>query len=548
MHLRKSKAGLRALFLLWFYCLSNLGLVAQRPQLGPGPEAQHPLSTLVTIFVSEFRFTGNTVFSGEQLSKVVTNWTHRVIGSDGLEDARRALTLYYVNHGYISSGAVVDDQPVKNGVITFRIVEGKLSEVHVHPTNNWLRPGYIRSRVLLGAGPPLNMSRLQERLLMLRDNPNVARINAELGPGTAPGESILNVQLREKSPWRLAFEVRDDRPPSVGESIMEVQASHQDLTGHSDPLEVRWGIVDFGNNTAKFSSLDDFGVAYGLPLTARDTALRLSYDRNNYAVIQEPFNSLGIESETESFLVALRQPLYRTPSRELAVMIEGNWRQSRSFLSGQPFSFSPGAVEGEQTVSVLRFVQEYIDRGQQQVLALRSSLNIGLDVLDATRNETHPDGRFISWLGQAQYARRLADTANQLILSTSFQWADNPLLALEQFSFGGPNTVRGYEQNQLVRDMGLIGTVEFRIPVIFSRGETPVVQLAPFADAGTGWNVDRRTPSPSDIMSAGIGILWTPGRRFSAQLYWGYAFRDLNQGRSNLQDFGLNFKLRVLAF
>jgi len=54
-------------------------------------------------------------------------YTNREITSEELEDARRAVTVYYISHGYINSGAVIPDQTPDNGVITIRIVEGALS-------------------------------------------------------------------------------------------------------------------------------------------------------------------------------------------------------------------------------------------------------------------------------------------------------------------------------------------------------------------------------------------------------------------------------------
>ena len=41
----------------------------------------------------------------------------------------------------------------------------------------------------------------------------------------------------------------------------------------------------------------------------------------------------------------------------------------------------------------------------------------------------------------------------------------DPLLSLERFSLGGADTVRGYRQNQVVSDNGLLGGFELQIPV-----------------------------------------------------------------------------------
>ena len=86
------------------------------------------------------------------------------------------------------------------------------------------------------------------------------------------------------------------------------------------------------------------------------------------------------------------------------------------------------------------------------------------------------------------------------------QWTDEPLLALEQFSVGGFETVRGYLENQLVRDRGIVSSVEFRVPVLFNKAGAGIVQLAPFFDFGGAWNVEG-SPSPTSIYSIGVGLL-----------------------------------------
>lgn len=510
--------------------------------------AEQPLSQVTNVFVREFRFTGNKAVKSPDLAKVVSSYTNRVINLGDLEEARRAVSLQYVNHGYINSGAVLDDQQVKEGIVTLRIVEGRLSEIRVHPTNNWLSANYVRDRLSLAAGTPLNMPRLEESLLMLRDNPNVARVNAELMPGAAPGDGILDVLVAERNPWHVAFEARNDRPPSVGGEIMEMLVSHQNVTGHSDPLEVHWGLIQRARNGVEASGLDNLGASYRFAVTPYDTTLQLSYNRNNFAVLEEPFNALAIHSQSQSAGLVLRHPFIHTPSREFAVSLGVDRKSSESFLLGVPFSFSPGAVNGKITATTAHFVQEYVERSQAQVLSFRSSINVGVKALGATDNGTSRDSSYVGWVGQAQYVRRLDERGDQLILSASGQWADDPLLSPEQFSIGGSSTVRGYRENQIVRDMGFIGTVELRFPVLYNKEGAASLQLAPFFDLGKGWNVRQPTPDPGDIASLGIGLLCTPNEKINAQIYWGHAFKDLNPGHHDLQDLGIHFRLRVALF
>lgn len=248
--------------------------------------------------------------------------------------------------------------------------------------------------------------------------------------------------------------------------------------------------------------------------------------------------------------VVLRQPFFQTSNREAAVSIGFDHRRNESTLLGQSFNLSPGAVDGEMTVSVLRLAQEWTQRGQEHVLGLRSTFNFGLDVLEATDSPVsgEPNGRYFSWVGQGQYLQRLFHTQNLLVLRVTGQWTAEPLLGLEQLSVGGMESVRGYRENQLVRDTGISSTVEVRIPVVFDRSGAGIVHLAPFFDAGGAWNV-RGASDPALISSVGIGLLATPCRHVAAELYWGHPLRDFDPvDDRSAQDLGLHFRLNVSAF
>jgi hemolysin activation/secretion protein len=541
---RRSWLLICGLVLLTFH-VEGQELATPPLQLPVGPAK---LASVPRLYVREFRFEGNKVFSSQELAKVTAGYVGREISSLELEDARRAVTEYYVSHGYIDSGAVLPDQSPQDGVVIIRITEGTLSAMRI-TGNKWLRESYIRDRLQRWSGPPLNMNDLKEGLQLLRQNPNIAQVNAELRPDVSPGASILDVRVKDESPFRLGLQVDNDRPPSVGAEEILLLAGDTSLTGHSDPLDVSYGIAEGGEQGFKFSDFNDVSASYLIPLTIYDTTLRIYGSKNDYSVIEEPFNPLDITSESYRAGVTLRQPLYETSARELALAVTFEREHSKSFLLGIPFDVTPGSVNGIDDISALRIIQEWIDRSQKQVLALRSTFSVGLDAFDVTDDGTDRNAKFFTWVGQAQYVRRLFNTPNQLVLRVNGQATPRPLLALEQFTLGGADSVRGYLVNQIVRDDGVFSSVELRVPVVFNRLGAPIVQFAPFFDFGGAWNVGSSTPDPTTISSAGAGVLITPNQHLNAQLYWGYAFRKIaNPNNDDPQDIGITFKVSYVAF
>jgi hemolysin activation/secretion protein len=516
--------------------------------------------------VKEFRITGNHAFSSGTLLKVLEKYSNREINAEDIEQARQDLTLFYINKGYVNSGAILPDQDGKDGIITFQIVEGRLTAIRVKG-NFWFRSWWLRNEIRRSAGRPLNFNKLKEGLQLLRQNPTISRINAELRPGGIPGESILDVDIKDSQPFRFAIEFNNKRPPSVGAEIINAHATDLNVTGHNDVLDVVYGIAHSNSGRSfedfDFSGIENIDGSYTFPITPWATTAQIHGSRSDTSVIEEPFTTLNIKSRLEEYGATIRQPLYETLTNEFAVSVTGDKRRDKTLLLGQPFSLSPGAVNGVTSDFVVRIAQEFVNRSQLHVLALRSTFNVGLDAFHATISGLEPDGRFFYWLGQGQYVRRLWNTDNLLVLRLNGQFSDSPLFNLEQFVLGGSDTVRGYRENQILRDNGVFGSIEVRVPVLYAKGHVPVLSVAPFFDVGSGWNtlsnnlsttVPGSAASSSDnlmetLESAGVGLILNATKHAHAELYWGYGFnRSLIPQQRNLQDYGIHFAVTINAF
>jgi hemolysin activation/secretion protein len=194
------------------------------------------------------------------------------------------------------------------------------------------------------------------------------------------------------------------------------------------------------------------------------------------------------------------------------------------------------------SVTVMRIGQEWILRSTEQVFAARSVFNIGIDALDATINQNAPDGRFFSWLGQLQWARHIG--SGQLIFRSDVQLTDDPLLPIEKFQIGGANSVRGYRENQIVRDWGFSSSLEYRHPVFNGFFGQNKFFVAPFADVGGVWNVDDETTVANDLLvSVGLGVIWEPHRRVHTHVYWGKGLINVHNPENDPQDYGFHFKV-----
>jgi hemolysin activation/secretion protein len=499
------------------------------------------LSEPARVLVRRVRIIGNTVLPEDVISSITAPFLGRELDFNDLEAMRYRLTQAYVDRGYINSGAVLPDQTVEDGVVTFRIVEGRLTGIDVTGTD-WLSPGYVRNRLERGTGPPLNLAAMEQKIQLLLQDPNIAQINAELVPGVAPGEARLRTNVTESKMYSLVASIANDEPPNVGSVLGELNGVVRDISGWGDALTLRYG---------RTAGVNEGGFSWSIPVTAADTTVAVKWDYNGAGVISDAFSGLNISSTTTTYGIAVIQPVYRTPERALTLSIALDNRASDTFLLGEPFSFSPGYVDGHARATILRWSVDWVDRKAEQALALRSTVSHGLPVFGATNSAQQPNADFTSWLGQAQYVQAFGTT--QIVTRGTLQLSTAPLFPFEQIALGGPTTIRGYPVNTVVSDNGALFSLEARIPILRMplpslAADDAVLRLAPFFDYGSGWNTHRPTFGPGTLSSLGIGLLFDVGDNLSAQLYYGHGLRRLQGLGNSLQEDGIYFRVAKSLF
>jgi hemolysin activation/secretion protein len=332
----------------------------------PQPSEGAPLGQAPRFALRDVGILGNTVLDEAAIRGVVDPYLGKPVSTADLEEIRRQLTLLYVNRGYINSGVLIPDQNVVNGVVAFRVVEGRVSDIEVTGTDHF-DPEYFRSRPARGTEPPFNVENLGREQQMLQ-NPLVKRLNLELLPGLEPGEARLHADVLEGSRYSLNAQIADDQSPTVGAVRGQLQGSFANILGYGDVLAAQYG---------RSEGLNDGYVGYSLPIASDDTRLSLRYDKNGVVVITPELNPLNAISSFSSVGVGPSRPMYRTPEQTFTVGVSFERRQQQTFLLGMPFPFTAGAEPNGKTVATpVRLYQDWLERDAEHAFAARSTLSL----------------------------------------------------------------------------------------------------------------------------------------------------------------------------
>ncbi len=512
------------------------------PQKAPtSPSPKFPLNNnSESITVKKFEVIGSSVFSDRDLEEITKPYLNQSISIVELLQIRTKITKLYLDRGYITSGAYLPEQDLQKGIVKIQVVEGGLAEIKVTGLSR-LNEDYIKSRLAIATGKPLNRNRLLEALQLLQINPLIENISANLSPSLQAGLNDLEVKVTESPTFSLPITFDNSRTPSVGSERRQIQLNEANLTGLGDRLSLLYSNTN-GSNA--------FDVSYTIPFNPYNGTIGLSFGTSSSNVIEPPFNILDITSNSRNYELTLRQPVFQNAAQDLALGMSLNHRQSSaSLLSGLiPFPSLGADADGQTRVTALRFFQEYVQRSAEEVFAARSQISLGLNAFGSTINLTAPDSQFVSWRGQTQYVRLLAPET-LLLLRTDLQLSDRPLLSQEQISFGGQDNLRGYRQDALLSDNGLLLSAEMRIPVLRIPEISGLLQVVPFWDFGTVWNHQAETnPDPSTLASLGMGLRFQMSDRLTIRLDLGIPLSRIFAEKKTLQENGIYFSILTNPF
>jgi len=489
--------------------------------------------------LNAIKITGNKAVSDAELLSVVSEYLGSNVFSADLEDIRLKLSQHYALKGFINSGAVLPDQDVSNGEVTFNIIEGRITQLNVDGAGHLSDTYFVRH---LETDKPLNKEALQTNFQLLLEDPLIDGMSANLKPGDKLGEATLDLTVQRAKTFGLEVSYDNYRPVATGAEQARVSTWVRNLTGFGDLLEL---------SASTREGSDGYDVRYELPIGLGGTSVGFSASDGDADVIEASIQALDINSQYSTTSVFLNKEFAKSLSGRTVMGIELSSREVENTLLGLPWSFSPGENEGLAKVSALRLNMDRLSKSEHDVLSLRATLSYGLDAMDSTQNaDGRPDSDFASALVQAQYARILSESGLQLQLRSSLQWSNEALLPVEQIAIGGVHSVRGYRENELVRDKAFTFSAQLSYPLSHSGSSLGAFNALLFTDFGTAENHNPTMQQGFDQMSSvGVGLQWRYKDRVSADIYIAHALEEAPEKSSdNLQDDGVHFRISLAAF
>lgn len=515
-------------------------------QVSPSTDAKDKPSQIpqneVLIPVKRIDILGSSILTSVEIESLVAPLQNKSVTLNQLQEVTDKISQIYQDRNYITSRAVLIPQDIKDGIVTIQVKEGSLERVDVKRAGDLvgrLNDSYIRDRVLQAGATPLNFANLEDALQLLRADPLIGDIRANLTTGSQADQSILQITVSEAK----SFSIRPffDNYGNTSTGIYRIGVNLQELntTGNGDSILIGY---------TRSGSADIYQLNYQYPINPQGGTLGFNFSAGQSPITEPPFDSLNILTDSQTYELAYRQPLLRSPREEFAIGVSTAFENSGSYFGNRSFNFQNFKFDdGRSQSRVLRLSQDYLSRDPIGAWVLRSTFNMGLNVLGATiRNDGSPDGRFFYWSGQVLRVQRIGTDRDTLaFFRLNMQFSGDQLLSLNRFSVGGAQSIRGYRQNQLTGDNGIQASVELQFPVARDEEGLATVKLLPFVEAGTIWNSSGVTSTNQSLIGLGLGATYQPMRNLLLRLDYGIPLVNVSNSGNNLQDSGLYFSINA---
>lgn len=483
------------------------------PQESAAPTKASPLSDApagaeeIHFQLNDIRLVGAKVIPHSTIEPLYADLRHKEITLAQIYELTNKITLMYRKRGYLLTQAAIPPQEIENGIVTIQVVEGFLSDYHVQGDATGARAQIqAYARKLIKAGP-LTSAKLERYLLLMNDLPGVS-VRSVLEPSpNIQGAAEITFLVKQKK-WQGLAGIDSMGNRYLGPMRLLGGLQSNSLFGGTDQLN---GTILV---TGERKELAYYNLGYRQNIGNEGTKIGVStsYTKTDPTLPDDLGGLLEPQGEAFSLSLSSNHPFIR--SRKLN--LSGNFSLE---ATKNKTTYGPG-LSVLKTSDNQRIARAGIQFNNLDnlggYLTANATISHGFEVLGSSKkgetglSRAAGDPSFTKFTAELQRQQHLFGPFSALV-GVSGQYSSNPLLASEEFGFGGADYGRGYDSSEITGDHGAAGKLE----LAYSRGVgKPLLQdyqVYTFYDIGATWERDPGAGQQVRTSAASTGI----GTRFN---------------------------------
>jgi hemolysin activation/secretion protein len=454
---------------------------------------------------------------------------------------------------YISTQAVRDGNRFVDNILPIEIVEAKVAEIVVNSYDlnrqraekPILRESVIRQWSPVKSGQVIKQDQLDAFVNTLNRNPD-RYVSAVISRGSEPDTLALGYDVYEAKPWHYYIQV-DDSGSEERQWAPRLGLVNTNLTGIDDRLSLMYQIAPetAADNYSMFAS-------YEVPVFSPGIRLTLYGGTNEFDI--SGGGGIDFIGNGTFYGSILRLPAVQKDRWGIDIVTSLSHENSEV----TPSLFQELATDIDMDLWAIGAELYHSDNSSNSSIAFARVQSVGgssnADFQKARMNTDSEFNIYTVSAGRTQYLD--ADRVQQLNSSIRWITSNDRLAPSKLTTFGGLYTVRGYHEDEVVADGGVLFSTQYEFDIVKhglaatdsenqsdkSGEEKWLKKLALLCFFDLGRAVTKNPVAGEkkieELSSVGVGTAITLGEHFDAAAYYGYPLRgtadtDAGKGRWN---------------
>jgi hemolysin activation/secretion protein len=450
---------------------------------------------------------------------------------------------------YVPRQALSEGTKLTDDILPIKVIEALVTSLRItaYDVNQTKRQQPLLKREIIEEWSPakpgeaLNKKRLNNFVNILNLNPD-RYISATVSKGTEPNSLAVGYDIYETSPWHAYIQV-DNSGTSDRRYKPRLGLINTNLTGRDDRLTLMAQIAP------EHGIEDNYAVygSYDVPLWTPRLRLTVFGGRSEFDT-QAP-GDISFLGNGSFYGGLLRLNVFQ--HRAWFFDLTGSLSEEKSKITPSLFPSVFGSDLKWQLWSVGAEIHHRDDLSQSNIAFNQyNSMNeSSVSEFEKARPGSKPDFRIYTISGMHS---QFIDPYKVHRINGSYRWmASNERLApAKMTTFGGMYTVRGYKEDQIVADGGVIFSIQYEYDLVKSgerdqkKANLADVNAPMQAEKKNGW-LKRLAPlcfidggqarikdpmvgekGAEDLLSVGIGLIGEVTEHYEAAVYLGWPLKD----------------------
>ncbi|WP_170228274.1 ShlB/FhaC/HecB family hemolysin secretion/activation protein [Denitratisoma oestradiolicum] len=471
----------------------------------------------VAFDISGFKVEGGSLLTEEVVQRALVPHAGAGRTMDDVKRAAGALKDAYAQAGYPVVQVFPPEQTAAGGVITLRVIEGRVAKVTVAGNKVYDEANIRASLPALKEGKAPHSGEIVADIVLANENP-AKQVAVNFQASGAPGDIDARVDVVEDRTEKYTVTVDNAGSRSTGMERIGIAYQNANLMNRDHMLTLQY--MTTYQNPDKVGNLT---VGYRIPFYAQGLSLDLiaAYS-DTKSTSSSPAGALFFSGKGSYFGTRLNQAL---PS-------QGEYRHKLVYgLDYKDFnndcSLGGTALNACGTITSMPASLSYV--AQLATPAFQAGGNIGyyVNIVGGPHGSSTAYGtrsrQWDAWRASGFVAVPLKDWQARATLN--FQESSKALIASEQFGIGGASSVRGYDERTASGDYGASANLEIYTPDLASSlglsAETKLRALA-FHDLGYVHNITPGMIGETKLSSIGLGMRLNYGKDLAVRLDVGF--------------------------